>query len=53
MKLLSGFQHVAQRRPDPRQVGLAGLGEAEAAGGSVQQPDAESGLQVADRLTER
>ena len=53
MKLLSGFQHVAQRRPDSRQVGLAGLGEAEASGGSVQQPDTEPGLEVADRLTER
>src|SRR5206468_8889487 len=53
MQLLPGFPHIAQRRRDPRQVGLASFGEADAAGGSIQQPDAESSLQVANRLTER
>jgi hypothetical protein len=47
------MQTVILCRPDPRQVCLAGVGEAETAGGSVQQPDTKSGLQVADRLTER
>ena len=52
MKFLAGLQHIAQRRRDPRQVGLASFGEADASGGSIEEPDAESSLQVTNRLTE-
>src|SRR4029453_3828623 len=53
MELLSRIEHVTQTGPSPREVGFAGLGNADAAGSPVKEPYAQPGFEVADRLTQR
>ncbi len=52
-RVVSGLVDVGEDRACPLEVGPAGLGEVDAAGGAVEQLDAELGFQLADLLGER
>lgn len=51
--MVGGLVDVGEDRARPFEVGPAGVGEVDAAGGAVEQLDAQLGLQLADLLGER
>lgn len=51
--VMGGLVDIGEDRTCPLQVGPAGLGEVDTAGGAVEQLDTQLGLQLADLLGER
>ncbi len=52
VQLLPRLEHLAKRRADPREVGLAGFGQAHASRRPIQQSHSHAGFQLPDGLTE-